>query len=62
LYNQHRPHTALGGKTPAERVKDLAGLIPSPETVHAAYDPTKEIIRSQNSRWLWRASTSTCVT
>jgi transposase InsO family protein len=62
FYNQHRPHTALGGKTPAERVKDLAGLIPSPETVHAAYDPTKEIIRSQNSRWLWRASTSTCVT
>ena len=62
FYNQHRPHTALGGKTPAERVKDLAGLIPSPEAVHAAYDPTKEIIRSQNSRWLWRASTSTCVT
>ena len=28
FYNQHRPHTALGGKTPAERVKDLAGLIP----------------------------------
>jgi transposase InsO family protein len=62
FYNQHRPHTALGGKTPAERVKDLAGLIPSLEAVQAAYDPTKEIIRSQNSRWLWRASTSTRVT
>jgi transposase InsO family protein len=62
FYNQHRPHTALGGKTPAERVKDLAGLIPPLEAVQAAYDPTKEIIRSQNSRWLWRASTSTRVT
>jgi transposase InsO family protein len=61
FYNQHRPHTALGDKTPAERVEDLAGLIPSPEAVRAAYDPTKEIIRSQNSRWLWRASTDTCV-
>jgi transposase InsO family protein len=62
FYNQHRPHTALGGKTPAERVEDLAGLIPPLEAVQAAYDPTKEIIRSQNSRWLWRASTSTRVT
>ena len=62
FYNQHRPHTALGGKTPAERVNDLAGLIPPLEAVQAAYDPTKEIIRSQNSRWLWRASTSTRVT
>jgi transposase InsO family protein len=57
FYNQHRPHTALGGRTPAERLADLAGVIPSPETVRAAYDPAKEIIRAQNSRWRW-ASTS----
>ena len=62
FYNQHRPHTALGGKTPAERIKDLAEVIPSAEAVHAAYNSAKEIIRTQNSRWLWRASTSTCVT
>jgi transposase InsO family protein len=61
FYNQHRPHTALGGRTPAERLADLAEVIPSPETVHAAYDPAKEIIRTQNSRWRW-ASTSACVT
>ena len=61
FYNQHRPHTALGGRTPAERLADLAEVIPSPETVHAAYDPAKEIIRTQNSRRRW-ASTSACVT
>jgi transposase InsO family protein len=53
FYNQHRPHTALGGRTPAERLADLAEIIPSPETVRAAYDPAKEIIRTQNSRWRW---------
>jgi len=57
FYNQHRPHTALGGRTPAERLAGLAEVIPSPETVRAAYDPAKEIIRTQNSRWRW-ASTS----
>ena len=58
FYNQQRPHTALGGRTPAERIKDLAEVIPSPEAVRAAYDPAKEIIRAQNSRWRWAASTS----
>ena len=51
--NQHRPHTALGGRTPAERLADLAEIIPSPETVRAAYDPAREIIRTRNSRWRW---------
>jgi transposase InsO family protein len=62
FYNQRRPHTALGGRTPAERIKDLAGVIPSAEAVHAAYDPAKEIIRSQNTRWRWLPSTSARVT
>jgi transposase InsO family protein len=53
FYNQHRPHTALGGRTPAERLADLARVIPSPDAVRAAYDPAKEIIRTQNSRWRW---------
>ena len=58
FYNQHRPHTSLGGRTPAERVKDLAEVIPSAEAVRAAYDPAKEIIRPQNTRWRWLPSTS----
>ena len=61
FYNQHRPHTSLGGKTPAERIKDLAEVIPSPEAIHAAYDPAKEIIRPQNTRWRWLPSTRTRV-
>ena len=62
FYNQQRPHTSLGGKTPAERIKDLAEVIPSAEAVHAAYDPAKEVIRSQNTRWRWLPSTRTRVT
>jgi transposase InsO family protein len=61
FYNQQRPHTSLGGKTPAERIKDLAELIPSAEAVHAAYDPAKEVIRPQNTRWRWLPSTRTRV-
>jgi transposase InsO family protein len=60
FYNQHRPHTALGGRTPAERIEARAELIPSPETVRRACDPAKEIIRTPNSRWRW-ASTNACV-
>ncbi len=62
LYNQHRPHTSLGGKTPAERLADLAEIIPSAETVQLAYDPDKEITRHQNTRWQWAPSTYTRVT
>ena len=62
FYNQHRPHTSLGGKTPAERIRDLAEVIPSPEAIHAAYNPVKEIIRPQNTRRRWAPSTSTRVT
>jgi len=62
FYNQHRPHTSLGGKTPAERIKDLVEVIPSAEAIHAAYDPAKEIIRPQNTRRRRLPSTSTRVT
>ena len=30
FYNQHRPHGALGGGTPAERIEELAATIPAP--------------------------------
>ena len=53
FYNQHRPHTALSGRTPAERVEELTPTIPAREAVQAAYDPGKEFIRTQNSRYRW---------
>ena len=53
FYNHHRPHGALGGGTPAERIEELAATIPTPEAVHAAYDPSREPIRSQNTRYRW---------
>lgn len=52
-YNQRRPHSALGGRTPAERIAELAAEIPSAEAVRAAYHPDKEHIRRQNTRYRW---------
>ena len=45
LWNWERPHNALGGKTPLDRVCELLSKIPSGEAVEAAYDPAKERIR-----------------
>jgi transposase InsO family protein len=53
FYDHHRPHGALGGGTPAERIAELAPTIPTREAVHAAYDPSREFIRSQNTRYRW---------
>ena len=53
FYNHHRPHGALGGGTPAERIEELAPTIPTPEAVNAAYEPSREPIRSQNTRYRW---------
>jgi transposase InsO family protein len=53
FYNHHRPHSALGGSTPAERITELAPKIPTREAVQAAYDPSREPIRSQNTRYRW---------
>ena len=50
--------SAAGHRLSASRAR---AEIPSPETVRAAYDPAKEIIRSPNSRWRW-ASTNARVT
>src|SRR3954469_4072292 len=58
FYNHHRPHGALGGGTPAERIEELAPTIPAPEAVHAAYDPSREPIRSQNTRYRWLPTTA----
>jgi transposase InsO family protein len=53
FYNHHRPHSALGGSTPAERITELTATIPSLEAIHAAYDPSREFIRPQNTRYRW---------
>ena len=53
FYNHHRPHSALGGSTPAERITELTATIPSLEAIHAAYDPSREFIRRQNTRYRW---------
>jgi transposase InsO family protein len=53
FYNHHRPHSALGGSTPAERIAELAPKIPTREAALAAYDPKREFIRSQNTRYRW---------
>jgi putative transposase len=45
LWNWHRPHTALGGRSPIDRVCELTAITPSAEVVDAAYDPAKERIR-----------------
>ena len=53
FYNHDRPHSSLGGGTPAERVAELATKIPAPEAIRAAYDPSREFIRSQDSSYRW---------
>ena len=53
FHNHHRPHGALGGGTPAERIAELTPKIPSREAVRAAYDPSREFIRSRNTRYRW---------
>lgn len=51
FYNWQRPHSALGGKTPIDRVCELRPKIPLSGQVWDAYDPTKETIRTQDYRW-----------
>ena len=52
-YNHDRPHSSLGGGTPAERIAELAPKIPARDAVHAACDPSRELIRRQNTRYRW---------
>ncbi len=48
FYNWHRPHTALNGRSPIDRVCDLPSKTPPSEDAYAAFDPTKERIWDQN--------------
>lgn len=47
-YNWHRPHGALGGKTPMDRVIELSSITPLWEDIEKLYDSSKERIREQN--------------
>ena len=42
FYNWHRPHSALGGKTPMERCCDLLEMPPCQEDVESRYQLTQE--------------------
>jgi transposase InsO family protein len=48
--NWHRPHTALGGLSPTDRVCDLLDTTPLRETVEARYDASRERIRIADHR------------
>ena len=49
-WNWHRPHTALGGLSPIDRVCDLLDTTPLRETVEASYDASRERIRIADHR------------
>ena len=56
FYNEERPHSSLGGKTPLERYREVAELVPARETITAAYDEAKERwnVRPAKRRWVLR--------
>jgi transposase InsO family protein len=49
-WNWHRPHTALGGMSPIDRVCELLDKTPLGEAVEAAYDGSRERIRIADYR------------
>lgn len=51
FYNASRPHSSLGGRTPAERLQQLQHTVPSIEAIHATYDPKREWDRPHAYRW-----------
>ena len=51
FFNWQRPHSALGGKPPIDRVCELPPKTPLTEQVWYAYDPSHEPIRTQDYHW-----------
>ncbi len=49
-YNWLRPHGSLGGKTPIERLSDLASLTPLHDEVAANFDASRERLRLRDFR------------
>lgn len=50
-YNHLRPHSALGGRTPREKLVGLQQIIPSKEVVASRYDKKRERLREANYHW-----------
>lgn len=46
-----RPHGALGGRSPIDRICESLPQIPPSEAVWDAYDPAREPIHTQDHRW-----------
>lgn len=46
FYNQERTHTALHCKTPQQHLEEVRDLIPTLESIQAAYHPEKEPYKS----------------
>ena len=51
FFNWQRPHSALGGRAPIDRVCELLPKTPLTEQVWDAYDPKREPIRTQDYHW-----------
>jgi hypothetical protein len=51
FFNWQRPHSALGGRAPIDRVCELLPRTPLTEQVWDAYDPSHEPIRTQEHHW-----------
>ncbi|MCJ7454313.1 MAG: integrase core domain-containing protein, partial [Wolbachia endosymbiont of Homalodisca vitripennis] len=47
-YNKHRPHSALQGKTPWEKYKELENTIPCLSEIQKNYISSKETFVMQN--------------
>lgn len=51
-YNAERSHSSLGGKTPQQRLEEVADTIPTPEEVHGRYNLQNEMWQT-NWKYTW---------
>lgn len=53
FYNEVRPHGGIGGKTPLQRLAEVAELTPTRAEMDARYDPSKEPTKIQRGKRRW---------
>lgn len=53
FYNEVRPHGGIGGKTPTQRLAEVAQLTPTRAEMDARYDPSKEPKSIARGKWRW---------